>query len=108
MLPNCRPGRSRARVAQRYTIEGLHNLFNKFECLEKGVELGPATATCQILRDFFATLFSFNSNLLYNANQIIFGTVFYPIKFLDFFLINSKFAFMMASSVYFVGEKQDK
>ena len=91
---------------QRYTVEGLANLFGQFTCIERGVELGPSTAACQIIRDYLATLVSFNSNALYNAAQIVFGAMLYPIKFLDYFLVHSKFAYMMCSSVYFVGVKE--
>jgi len=91
---------------QRYTITGIANLFKDFAPVESGVELGPSSAVTLTLREFFAILFSFNSNILYNLFQVFFGYLLYPIKFLDYFLARNKFAFMIACSVYFVGEKQ--
>jgi SAM-dependent methyltransferase len=91
---------------QRYTITGIRTLFNELEALETGVELGPASAMSLTLREFLAILFSFNSQALYNLLQVVFGYVTYPIKFLDYFLAQNKYAFMIASSVYFVGQKR--
>jgi SAM-dependent methyltransferase len=91
---------------QRYTITGIANLFKEFRHIESGVELGPASAVSLTLREFFAILFSCNSNILYNLFQVFFGYLTYPIKFLDYFLARNKFAFMIACSFYFVGEKR--
>lgn len=93
---------------QRYTVTGITNLFHEFRCLENGVELGPASTISLTLREFLAILFSFNSSLFYNLGQVFFGYITYPIKFLDYFLVRNKFAFMIACSVYFIGEKGDK
>lgn len=90
---------------QRYTVTGIANLFKDLALIESGVELGPASAVSLTLREFFAMICSFNSNILYNIFQLFFGYLFYPIKFLDYFLARNKFAFMIACSVYFVGEK---
>ena len=90
---------------QRYTVMGIANLFKDFSPLEGGVEVGPASAMSLTLREFLAILFSFNVNVLYNLFQVFFGYVTYPIKFLDYFLVRNKFAFMIACSVYFIGEK---
>jgi SAM-dependent methyltransferase len=91
---------------QRYTVTGIVNLFKDFNPIENGVEIGPASAVSLTLREFLAVLFSFNSNVLYNLFQVFFGYLTYPIKFLDYFLARNKFAFMIACSVYFVGEKR--
>jgi hypothetical protein len=37
---------------------------------------------------------------------VFFGYVTYPIKFLDYFLARNKYAFMIACSVFFVGQKR--
>ena len=90
---------------QRYTHIGLANLFKSLRCEECNIELGPANAMTLMVREFLAILFSFNSKMLYDFFQIIFGYITYPIKFLDYFLVKSKFAFIIAASVYFVGVK---
>jgi SAM-dependent methyltransferase len=91
---------------QRYTVPGIANLFKDFKPIENGVELGPSSAVSLTLREFLAILFSFNSSVLYNLFQVFFGYLTYPIKFLDYFLARNRFAFMIACSVYFVGEKR--
>jgi SAM-dependent methyltransferase len=93
---------------QRYTIDGITNLFSEFNILEKGIELGPASATALTLREFFAILFSFRSKLLYDGLQVLFGYLTWPIKFLDHFLVNHRSAYMIACSVYMVGEKPSR
>lgn len=90
---------------QRYTVTGIGHLFKNFERIDGGVELGPASAMALTLREFLAILFSFNSSLLYNLFQVLFGYLTYPVKFLDYFLARNRFAFMIACSVYFVGRK---
>ena len=94
--------------AQRYTVTGLADLFGDLRCVENGVELGPASAVSLVLREFLAILFSFNSRLLYNLAQVLFGYLTLPLKFLDRFLVWNRFAFMIACSVYFVGMKDDR
>lgn len=91
---------------QRYAMTGIANLFKEFHPIESGVELGPASAVSLTLREFGAILCSCNSKLLYNLFQVVFGYLTYPIKFLDYFLSRNQFAFMIACSVYFVGEKR--
>jgi len=91
---------------QRYTITGLPILFKELAPLASGVELGPASSLALTLREFLAILFCLNSRILYNLFQVIFGYATYPIKFLDHFLARNRFAFMIASANYFVGEKR--
>jgi SAM-dependent methyltransferase len=91
---------------QRYTVTGIATLFRELDAIETGVEVGPASAVSLTLREFLAILFSFNSKVLYNLLQVFFGYVTYPIKFLDYFLARNKYAFMIACSVYFVGQKR--
>ena len=76
------------------------------EGVQKTVDRYTASAVSLTLREFLAVLFSFNSSVLYNLFQVFFGYFTYPIKFLDYFLARNKFAFMIACSVYFVGEKR--
>jgi SAM-dependent methyltransferase len=90
---------------QRYTIDGIRNLFSRFTLLERGIELGPASAFALTTREFFAILFSFRSKLLYDLLQVLFGYLTWPIKLLDHFLVAHHSAHMIACSVYIVAEK---
>jgi SAM-dependent methyltransferase len=91
---------------QRYTVTGIANLFKELVPVESGVELGPSSTVVLTLREYCAIAFSFNSTILYNLLQVFFGYLFYPIKFLDYFLLENQFSFMIACSVYFIGEKR--
>ena len=91
---------------QRYTVTGIANLFREFKAVENGIEVGPASATAIVLREFFSIALSFNSALLYNTLQLLFGYLTFPIKLFDHYMVRSKFAYMIPCAVYFVGEKQ--
>lgn len=68
---------------QRFTKEGLHELFIDFEILEIGVRAGPFSALTVYLNHLFALVFSFGSKTLASllVNVIMFVT--FPIKLLD-------------------------
>ena len=91
---------------QRYTITGITNLFREFKAVENGIELGPASATAIVVREFLSIAFCFNSALLYNTLQLLFGYITFPIKLFDHYMARSKFAYMIPCAVYFIGEKQ--
>jgi SAM-dependent methyltransferase len=92
---------------RRYTLHGLREVLSpEFEEIESGVLLGPASALAWILREFFATLTAGRSVLLYNAGMLIYGWIFWPVKFLDIILMRSPFAPQIASGVYYLGRRR--
>ena len=90
---------------QRFTVVGIVNLFSECAPVAGGDGIGPASATVLTLREFFAIALSFNSKLVYDVLKVFFGYLFYPLKFLDYFLVSHRCAFMIASSVFFVGRR---
>lgn len=90
---------------QRYTVQGLEDLFVSFEKIDVGVAVGPASGFVWIFREFLAIIFSFNNYYLYKFFRYIFSWLTAPISYLDFFLERNKFAVVIASSLYFVGRK---
>ena len=90
---------------QRYTIAGVRELFDLFDCEETGVVVGPASAMSWVTREFLAILFSFNNPYLYRAGQRVFGWATLPLKYLDAFLERNHFARSIASGFYFIGRK---
>jgi len=90
---------------RRFTYEGHETLFNKFKTVSLGVSTGPSSTFALTLRYYLATLFSFNSSLLFTLWLNVFGWVTFPIKYLDFFLNDHKKAYLMASSTYYIGKK---
>jgi len=91
---------------QRYTIEGLEELFKDFKKVKIGVSIGPSSALAWILRDYLAILFSFNSTKIYNVLTLLFTPLTWPIKLLDFILVYNKNAHNISSLLYFFGKKE--
>ncbi len=74
---------------QRFTIEGLEHLFADFDIEWIRSCSGPASAFCYSGVSFCATLFSFRSRWLYKILfHYVFCYLFFPLKFLDRFLID--------------------
>jgi SAM-dependent methyltransferase len=92
---------------RRLTRSGLRALFGKdFKEVECGILAGPASGAAWVMREFMATLTAGRSVLLYNAGMLFWGWVFWPVKFLDFFLARSPFAQQVASGVYYLGRRK--
>ncbi|MCG3195819.1 MAG: class I SAM-dependent methyltransferase [Candidatus Omnitrophica bacterium] len=73
---------------QRFTLEGLKRLFRDYEVEWSRPCSGPASAFCYIGTSFLATLFSFGSPWLYKIGfHYVFCRLFFPLKFLDRWLI---------------------
>ncbi len=91
---------------RRFTYEGHETLFSGFHKVRNGVSIGPSSTFTLISKYYFATLLSFNSTLLFSFWLNLFGWIFFPIKYLDFFLEGHHKAYLMASSTYYIGEKK--
>ncbi len=89
---------------QRYTKDGLIKGLNKFKIVDSGMGGGPSSTLCWFLRVYVASFF--NSNFLFILFKFLFGWLTFPLKYLDFFLVNRKRAHFLASGFYFIGEKQ--
>ncbi|MDP8261893.1 MAG: class I SAM-dependent methyltransferase [Candidatus Ancaeobacter aquaticus] len=75
---------------QRFTMNGLRNLFGDFDIIEMQVVSGPASALSHTLRHFLSVLFSFNTQGAYKFfNGYIFSYVTFWIKYFDYFIINN-------------------
>ncbi len=90
---------------QRYTILGIERLFGGFVLVEKGVQIGPASALAWILREFLAIVLCGKSRWWYTKLLTGFGWIVAPIRYLDLFLDRSHFASQIASAFYYVGKK---
>lgn len=90
---------------QRYTLEGLKNLFADFECVQCGVNAGTSSTWVSVNVNFLALLLSFNNGAIYRIWRIFFRALFAPLKFLDIFLARYSLASVTASENYFLGRK---
>ena len=73
---------------QRFTKEGLENLFSKFKILECRSIHGPTTTLILVLQRYLPILFSFNNVYLYHVEYTIFSYLLWPFKYLDNLLHN--------------------
>ena len=91
---------------QRWTKEGLIQLFQDFEIVEIGVRAGPFSALTVYLNHLFATIFSFGSQSLYSLvlNLVMFIT--FPIKLLDIVFNYWPNAVTMSAVLYCVAKKK--
>jgi len=88
---------------QRYTIDGIRNLFNKFKEQTVGFCVGPTASLIGFLQEYIPLFFNF---------RILRGMIYYflkyflfPLRYLDLLLVNNKKAHIVASSVFFLGTK---
>lgn len=90
----------------RWSEMGLKELFNKFEIVDFGVRAGVFSALNAHLCYLFATVLSFGSERLYWILVDLSLLIFFPIKFLDVFMIPIKQAKHAAAVYYMVVRKK--
>ncbi len=88
---------------QRYTINGLKNIFSDFRILEAGVCVGPFSAVAFFLRKF-PTIF-FKNAYIAKSIEVIVGWLTFWIKYFDWLLIKVKRLHVVASGVYLLATK---
>ncbi len=94
----------------RFTMEGFVKLwdssgFAMVECLPSG---GPTSALVCMLKEYLAILFSFNSKAVYSVLSQLFIIIFFPLKYMDLLLANSRNAHNIAYSFSYIGRKVNK
>jgi len=90
---------------QRYTLYGLETLFENYNLVKSGILTGPTASLIWILREYLGILFSFNNKYLYYFFNLVFGWLFFPFKFLDYFLIKIKFSPNIGGAYYYIAKK---
>lgn len=90
----------------RWTLSGLKELLKDFEEKESGVGWGPTYAMTTVLREWLATVLSFNINFIYQILSLVFMVIFAPLNFLDFIFSHYKSAKNIAYGFYFIGVKK--
>ncbi len=92
---------------QRYTLQGIENLFSDFKKIESGVCVGPSSALLAIFSEW-VTLFSFTNNKYIYAILKAFALVIaFPIKYLDYILSKNPESHKIAFGLFFYGIKSD-
>jgi SAM-dependent methyltransferase len=91
----------------RWTDQGLIKLLRDFFEVKIEIIYGPTTAFTQVLSEWLAILFSFNSKTMHNILFITFMTIFTPIKYLDYLIGNFSSAKNIALGFLATAKKND-
>lgn len=90
---------------QRYTVDGLKHLLRKFKQVDAGPCLGPTCALHWIFKEYVGLLLSFGNIWLHKLLSLIIGWITFPITYLDLILTRSKNSHIIASAVFFIGQR---
>ena len=90
---------------QRYTLEGITELFSTFQEVEKGICSGPISSFLKLFTIVLPILISFNNEFLYKSFHLSLRWLLFPLKYLDLFFIKNKRAHVVASAIYYIGKK---
>jgi SAM-dependent methyltransferase len=93
---------------QRFTQDGLLQLFDDFEIIDLDVSIGPATAMIYQIRWTLAALLSFNNRRLFSAWKIFFGWLLFPLRYLNSPLRDNQFARQCATGYRLLARKSDR
>ena len=91
----------------RFTHKGLISYLDRFDIIEEGISVGPASATSLNLKIFLATLFSFGNKNLFIIFGVIFGWLTLPLKYFDYFLESNPLSYHSASGIYVLARKKN-
>jgi len=91
----------------RWTVEGVRELFQAFDQTEIGIGGGPTSGMLWVFQEWLSLLLSFGSRRLHDIIFIILMSVTAPIKLIDIFLINHPYANRIASGFYILAKKKD-
>jgi len=90
----------------RFSAHGIKILCEEFDCIDSGFTRGPASTMCDLLPQFFAIAFCFNSNKLYNLWVYLFKWLLFWIKYLDYFIGHYQMAIVIHTESFFLGRKK--
>ncbi|HIC18456.1 TPA: SAM-dependent methyltransferase [Candidatus Poribacteria bacterium] len=93
---------------QRYTVPGFNHLFSAFIKIESGACAGPTASLHWIFREYVGLMLSFGNLLAAKIISLIIGWLTFPIILIDYILMINKHSHILASAVYFVGQKEKK
>jgi SAM-dependent methyltransferase len=89
----------------RWTAPGLETLFSAFTGVTVKIAAGPTSGMLWVLEEWLALLFSCGSKRLHDLWFVVFMIGFFPLKYLDCFMVHLPFASNCSSSFYIVAGK---
>lgn len=68
---------------QRYTESGIQELLRGYDCLTKGISVGPGSMLAWIVREVLAIMTSFRSQRLYRIGILVWGWLTFWLRYAD-------------------------
>lgn len=106
LLPFMQGYHSSPKDYYRWTSEGFKKKFDQFRIVNFGVRSGPTAALLWIFQEWLANLLSFNIPILHTCWLFLLMFITFPIKLLDFVLVNFHNSQNIASTFYLLGQKK--
>lgn len=102
-LPLLQPFHAAPEDYQRWTVSGLRHLCRNFEELEIGITNGPGSAIAWVMVEYFQLWpkSALGKKIAKNLAKILF----FPLKYLDRFLLSRPEVFNVTCGMYFLGRK---
>lgn len=94
---------------RRYTVEGIRYLFKDFNEVSVGVCVGPSSTLVWVLRQYLVGLLSGFSEVSPGVERgllFVASVLTFPLKYLDLWLADRPKAHIIASGLYYLGEKR--
>ncbi len=91
---------------QRYTINGIQQLFEDFNVLEVRCGSGPTSGFLWVFQEWLAIVLSFGIKPLYHFLHLFIMLITFPLKFLDILFIHHPYAKNIASGFTIIAGKQ--
>lgn len=104
-VPFMQPFHAAPNDFQRWTKQGVIELFSCFDDLEVSVAQGPTSGFLWVFQEWLSILLSFGSNTLHDILFLIIMILTAPLKLLDLFMIKFHDCEKIASGFYVVAKK---
>ena len=90
----------------RFTPRGISELLTGFDIVDMGANRGASYTVAEILMLYCACLLSFNNHFLYSFFKYFFGWILHPVRYLDFFLANNRWADQICQINYCIARRK--
>ncbi len=104
-LPFLQPFHAAPNDFQRWTGQGVEELFSCFDEVEISIAQGPTSSLLWILQEWLAIFFSFGSRTIHDICFLLLMVVLAPLKILDVFMVKLPYAGKIANGFYVVAKK---